>query len=248
MGLCKLCNKEKKLIKAHIIPEWVTKFIKDEDTRPIKVLSTKEGTYPRKSYTGEYDENILCASCDEKIGQWDDYAKTFFLSDIDKSTIRKFKGEDIGYEIKDFEYEKAKMFCMSLLWRQSVSTRDIFQGVNLGNNYEEHLRRILIGEVSAKDSDFPVVLMRFNYDPKKISMLHPYKVRLNNVLFYKMSILGFRIFVKVSKVDTPSALHSFVLKDNNPLYVILDEYVGSKEHNVMGKIVNYNIKKHGRIF
>jgi hypothetical protein len=95
--ICKLCKKEKPLIKSHIYPEWAYRAIYPngviDKKRPLLVISEKKD-YVSKSWTGIYDNTILCAECDGNLGSmYDGPAKEIILNikpkifkEIDKET------------------------------------------------------------------------------------------------------------------------------------------------------------------
>ncbi len=67
IGKCNLCGEHKKLIKAHIIPQFLFK--------EHYLCCSPPFPYPIKSRIGTYDSNILYAKCDnDVIGKFDDFA------------------------------------------------------------------------------------------------------------------------------------------------------------------------------
>jgi hypothetical protein len=79
-----LCCHEKKLIKAHVIPEKFFTPLRSEKKSPI-LCSNTEGKYPKRSPIGIYDSSILCSKCDNYIGNWDNYAQQLLLKEFDES-------------------------------------------------------------------------------------------------------------------------------------------------------------------
>ena len=70
---CQLCDKRTKLIKAHVIPASFLKPLRGDKQLP-RIYSSEPGVLPRRSHSGVYEENLLCADCDAEIGNWDNYA------------------------------------------------------------------------------------------------------------------------------------------------------------------------------
>ena len=89
---CRLCGEDKKLIKAHIIPQCLHMLIQEPYPAECMIqISKKPGTYPKRTPVGEYDDSILCADCDNHIfGNWDEYAGKLLLQKIDMNTTQKF--------------------------------------------------------------------------------------------------------------------------------------------------------------
>jgi hypothetical protein len=74
--VCQLCGEDKKLIKAHITPKCLNRLIQElyPAEHMIKYFK-KPGTHPKRTPTGEYDDSILCAACDNHVlGSLDTYA------------------------------------------------------------------------------------------------------------------------------------------------------------------------------
>ena len=112
---CKFCGKNIKLIKAHIIPEGFFRLLRFGD-KPPELHSNKEGVYPKKSPIGVYDKGILCSECDNAIGIWDNYAQDLLLNSFSESCAL-FQGDvKLGYKIDKYDYEKLKLFFLSVLW------------------------------------------------------------------------------------------------------------------------------------
>ena len=97
--LCQLCREEKKLIKAHIIPEFMYQD-SYEDGKMLEFLGidlkdADEGKvkYRRK---GIYDNSILCKDCDNGIlNVFDNYAaRVLYGYEKSNITIKFYKQED----------------------------------------------------------------------------------------------------------------------------------------------------------
>ena len=71
---CCYCRQDKKLIKAHIIPEGFFRRLREEQNPPMMLTNTA-GEYPKKMPIGVYDKNILCDECEKIFGVWDEYAQ-----------------------------------------------------------------------------------------------------------------------------------------------------------------------------
>jgi hypothetical protein len=72
---CRFCEKESKLIKAHIIPEVFFRLARGDDM--LTNIST--GKRPQKSPIGAYDKGILCADCEKCFGEADSYTASFLI-------------------------------------------------------------------------------------------------------------------------------------------------------------------------
>ena len=57
------------------------------------------------------------------------------------------------------DYKKAKRFLLSILWRASISSRDFFSEVNLGETHEEIIRRMIWEGVPKSEQEYPCLLV-----------------------------------------------------------------------------------------
>jgi hypothetical protein len=80
-GKCKLCQKDKELIKrSHLFPNFMYKGIADEKNR-INIVSSERPMERKWAQTAAMDEFILCADCDNGIlGKLERYANNSFYS------------------------------------------------------------------------------------------------------------------------------------------------------------------------
>jgi hypothetical protein len=135
--ICKLCDQEKKLIKAHIIPEGFFRPLQSE-SRAAEIHTNTIGVHPKRSPIGIYDKNILCEDCDGKLGVWDEYAQKLLLQNFNEDNALYDNKEKIAYKIKDYDYIIIKLFFISLLWRASITTQEYFDRIVVGP-FEEKL-------------------------------------------------------------------------------------------------------------
>lgn len=121
MGICLFCNKEKDLIDAHIIPRWAYDFLYPQEGPQQREALILVGKFkPKKRWIGTYDQNILCAECDNYLGKFDDYGKKIFLD----SPLEGYPGTSGAYLIPNVDLKKLKLFVLSVIWRMSISTNE----------------------------------------------------------------------------------------------------------------------------
>ncbi len=151
---CQLCGEDKKLIKAHIIPQCLYTPLKNPSGPIMQVFKTPD-TPPRRTPTGEYDTGILCADCDNhKLGCFDRYAGELLLKNLDVNTTKKY------YVVQEYSYSSLKLFFLSVLWRMSVSTLPSVKKVKLGP-FEAQIRDMLLRKDAGPPETFPIVLHRY---------------------------------------------------------------------------------------
>jgi len=175
---CSLCKQEKKLIKkSHIIPEFFYRETKlyDEKHKMNKIEakeyknSKKVGRVP----SGDYEGGILCADCDNKlIGGLEDYGRKVLFGGL-------FNEEALGYKnlknptdgleytiITNVDYTKFKLFLLSILWRASITKREMFKEASLADADNEIIRKMLITKDAGKINEYPIIFMSYLNDPR----------------------------------------------------------------------------------
>jgi len=213
MGICKLCLLEKKLINAHIIPNFMYRGIKEKNyVFYNKDLETgKSWTQPKE--TGEFDSNILCGDCDNRIieHKYEKYGKTVLFNDYTDT-------QDIGDFIicRNIDYPKLKLFLLSNLWRASISRRPMFNGVKLEKKLEERLRRVIYQSIVPKESKYAImmfidrnpVLKKFIDKPRYF----PNVMGLNGYIFIFDSV-QYIFFLNSTEVNIPKPFREIMLKE-----------------------------------
>jgi len=142
--ICKLCKKEAVLRYSHILPEFFYLPLYDKQHRTVSVQSDQKEKLVQKGIR----EYLLCQECETRFSRYENYAATLIKK------IPTFLKDKSGLFVgsNGVDYEKFKLFQLSMLWRASVSQTKMFANVKLGNNHEERIRRILNDENPGKSS------------------------------------------------------------------------------------------------
>ncbi len=240
--VCKFCGNQKaKLIKAHIVPACFYREIK-KDSGPL--LIAQGGEHNKKSPTGVYDKNILCATCDGKIGKWDNIAIQFF-TDTSKWLKKDAKGETY-YEIWAYDYKALKLFFISLIWKASVSKNTMYKYVNLGP-FEQKALNHLRTEDPGSIHDFSVILYKFSstIDPNFMynsngqikAMLNPVADRKDGFNYYRFYLNEFILLIKVDKRPLKKPFLNLALEENKPLFIMEIDFDASLEKKWMLSVI-----------
>lgn len=97
-------------------------------------------------------EYLLCGDCEQKLGVYETYYRTGFLGDGGLKLFRD-KG-DLG-RIIGYDYKKARLFLLSVLWRLSVTSIGDFK-IHIDDVEKEKLRQMLLHETPGDASEFAV--------------------------------------------------------------------------------------------
>ena len=237
--ICKLCDVDKELIKAHIIPKGFFKPMQSENKQALLYTNTK-GVHPKRSPTGFYDKNILCKECDAKLGVWDEYAQKLLLHSFNEDNAVYNGKEKAYYIIKDYDYNLLKLFFISMLWRASITSHHVFNRISAGP-FEEKLKALILSNSPGEEEEFPITLAKFN-DPELKFILDPHQDKFDNINYYRFYLTGFVAYIKVDKRISAGLHKKFKIKKDEPILVILRDLHKSKDGDVMKDIASKNAK------
>ena len=185
-------------MEAHIIPRAFARDIKDEGFPNIQLRPDRVGH--AKPQSGEYDPDILCGSCDGRLGLLDDYAVT---------VCRDFKSrhtrDGIPFEVPGVDCEKLAKFVLAVLWRASISSRPHFAAIRLGP-YEDKARDVLFEALPLSELPaFQVTVNRYESARTNVEGIytHPVRHRKNPRNRYSFSAGGFHFVAKLDARPLP---------------------------------------------
>ena len=228
---CKLCNQEKRLVKAHIIPRSLYKPLL-EGGQPLSVLSTFPASHPQISRIGFYDSEILCQECEKLFSPWDDYAQNILLARFQEENYLFSNGKKIALKV-EVDYAKLKLFFVSLLWRASVSKFYFFKKINL-KPLEELLKEMILNCDPGDAETFAVVLTKYE-DPLGTVMMDPHRHRFDGINYCRFYLAGYQIYIKTDKRPSADFLKELVIRPNGPLIILLRDLRKGKEFPLMLK-------------
>jgi hypothetical protein len=228
-GICKLCDQEKDLLnKSHIIPEFMYQYLFDEKHQFMMTSSsefTKDKSKSQYRPSGEYEGGILCHSCDNDIlGAYESYASRVIYST--KGVPDNLAVKVTNYQNKDgqswslcenVDYQKFKLFLLSLLWRASISTRHLFSEIELGP-HENRIKRMIFTGDPGEEAEYPVQVWTTvnNKDFPKDFVLQPraFELDRHKVCIFPISGLFILFFLSVHEMKS-SILDQTVKKTNS---------------------------------
>jgi hypothetical protein len=227
---CRLCGKDKKLVRAHIIPKslWKPLF---NDERPPQSLSTAPPVDDKKSPVGIYDTEILCAQCESIFSPWDDYAQKLLLAKPSEEQYVVNNGRKIAYVETAIDYAKLKLFFISLLWKAAVSNHFFFARVNVGS-FEPQLRRMILKGDPGEPDTFAVMIAKCD-DRLGPIVLNPQAERWGEINYYHFYLAGYMAYIKVDSRPAPDFMGELALDPENPLIISLRALRTNKDFKEM---------------
>lgn len=237
MKICKFCDTDKSLIKAHIIPKG---FFKNQLESSKKQLSQalmhnrdgKDPCFKTVRNNGYYDDGILCYNCDKKFGVYEQILIEFLKDFKSTGAISKYK------------YSEVKTAILGILWKAHTTTYRAFNAINLEQSYAEILYTILkdfLPNVSPISSEkFPVWIRQYknelsvknnNNDILQRGIHCGLKILDPLGIFYRFDFCGFQIIIGVED-GVCSKINSPIIANDKPnivdvLYRLSDNAKGS---------------------
>src|SRR5262245_181650 len=131
---CKLCDQERPLIKAHLMPKkYFLGLRRGSSKKHMVEITVGENLEERPSQSGVYDTSILCCDCDNlRLGTYDAYAYSLFPPEIDELKIQKVGHDAEIYPLDTVDGSKLRRFLLGVLWRLHVSGHTLGEYVDLG--------------------------------------------------------------------------------------------------------------------
>lgn len=234
--VCKFCREDKQLISSHIIPK---SFYQIEDEKfGLKIITEREGEFPKRSRTGVYDKNILCKECDSYFGKLDEYAAEYFLRASSVAELRDTSGP-IARSYKDIDQKKIFDFVLSVLLRAAWSSELFFQKVELGPYLESIERYFKTGEKLTDAIDIIVA----EYD-ERAPLLDPHRTRFDGANYWCLYANRFIFYIKVDRKKLLPDFSGISILTAPSLVTIVRQWRGSKERDVMQKLARNVNKKY----
>lgn len=242
MPLCRLCSRDTKLVRAHVIPEAFFREQRKRGEMPM-LLTNTAGQYPRHAPIGVYDQGILCQDCEAKFQTLDDYGIHVLLRDFDTFFSTVYEKElVVEYQASRLDHDKLLRFLLSVLWRASVSTHSYYDKVDLGP-YEADAATAITHPGKPVAPVFGAVLSRWRNTPqvKDIAdvMLNPHKENLRGVNTYRLYLASVVAWVRVSNRPFGRLVEDFDLVRGSPIRVVVRDMMSSKDLAAMVKVIGH---------
>jgi hypothetical protein len=233
---CRLCGialVSANKCNAHIFPSSLLKLLTPGEYGSLLVVGT-DMSRSKRAPIGSYDSTILCATCDNKIGVYDGYARTF----VERSILVPHPS-GVGWTVTNVDQHKLKMFCISYLWRASITSLAEYRGVSLGAAHEERVRQMILADNSGSIHDYTTSLQRFSNDDGKFGgILFPARTKIVGLTCYEGYLPhGYKFWVKVDSRNE-NLVSSLSVGAVEPLFIgDRGDFHSSVEESIMVRAV-----------
>lgn len=231
-GCCKLCGNTAKLVKAHIIPKSLYKVLRGSTGSVIKIITNTAGVHPKRIPMGIYDPNIVCEDCEKLFSPWDDYAKWFFEKNTPK--VISNKGRVVAYDYGIPDYQKLKLFFVSLLWRAHASQLPFFRMVELGKHETDVVNKIRSSDPGNSD-EYSIILARFNHQLAEV-IQNPFRSRIFGINCYRFYLPSYFFVIKFDKRPFPDGFREVMLQPGVNFHALAKDFTVSKEMRLLKKM------------
>ena len=220
---CRLCLKKAPLCNSHVIPEFFYKQMnlysgEGGEIHRFNILSTNPNKKPAFKQKGIH-EKLLCKQCEEKFSKWENYARRVLYGGECLEIIKDVPGV-LSCKV---DYEKFKLFQLSILWRVGISTYEGFSSVKLGN-HENVLREMLYNEAPGSAETYGFVNFHLTKHTDITSnAIHCMGSDYNGIPCALIMLGGsFWIFF-LSEISIDSRLSEYFLQENGYLRTLMDK-------------------------
>ncbi len=224
--ICHLCQQEASLKRSHIIPEFVYASLYDKKHK-FHVLSTLEDR-PRPMEQKGLRERLLCGNCEQQLSVYEKYAREVLLGGVN------ITAQHIGnlIRVSDLNYNKFKLFQLSILWRASISKHPMFLKVNLGLD-EEKIRRMIHVNNPGGKTDYPCILfgLQSATGTHQDFIDQPRKIHIDGNVTYRFIFSGFMWSFYVSSKNLPDHLKQVVVNELGEMIIGLGSFEELTELN-----------------
>lgn len=213
---CRLCHRIAPLSRSHVIPEFLFTSLYDGKHRFIEVVDMLRGKVTRGQKG--YRERLLCASCESLLNRYERHARRLFTDPLPAMESRHRRS------YPNLEYPRLKLFFLSVLWRASISSLDIFKHVKLGP-HEERIRQMVIHGDPGGAAAYPTLLWVLNFRGQHLRdfIVEPTHMRIEGRKCYRLVMGGFVVLMFVAAVPAPDPFPHAILDPFRPVQSLESE-------------------------
>lgn len=215
---CALCLRPKELRKSHIIPEFLYESLYDDKHRlhVLSVIPEQGNSLEQKGLR----EKLLCDDCEQKLSSWERYASLALKGGTELTYRREGNIVFVG----GLDYQKFRLFQLSILWRAGVSNLQFFERVQLGP-HSEILRKLILSSDPGSPNRYGCFMFGIKFQDSAFTqvIMQPGKVRLLGHTAYRFVFGGFMWAFLVSAQDLHAPYTEALLRlDGSALFLLRD--------------------------
>ena len=239
-GTCKLCDCFSELSNSHVIPEFFYEKIYDKNPRKYWYLSLADKEQTKKKEQKGLREYLFCPACETKLSKYETYACEIIYAKNRRSPVIKKISKATNFLVvhifEGFDYDKFKLFLLSILFRLSIS-KEKFVGVRINSKNTAELKKALNEENALNEDEYPCLvqlLLQTDNTPFNGTILGPFKTDLNGNQVISILLDGFYFSFFLGSIKIPDKDHGYFLSKNGQM-AIVQRYI-SEDQTLMDAI------------
>ena len=224
MAACALCGKTRLLCKSHIIPKAIIREMRAHDERMFwhDLGKTRR---PRRIQDG-WKEPLLCDSCEQRIGRWEQVVCEELRGKRRASATRNailYDGPIIVppgvvrpafhiLETQNCDYAAWRLFQLSMIWRMDRSKLTELATVNLGEARTDIEKMIMAGDPGAP-MDYPcwIYVLSLSGQPMRGFMSTPHRFEYKGYPAIELAFGGLGWLFIIGRDVVCDTMRKFVL-------------------------------------
>jgi hypothetical protein len=182
---------------------------------------------------GIHQNDLLCAECDNQIGQYDKYAYEVLPPKIDQKKLKSPFGHGLHiYEIGEIRVEIFRLFLVSLVWRAGIARDPMFQLVKLGE-YEDRLKQILLGKKTELLDAVTAVIVLFCPPKYPNIMWSPFSSKMEGINIATFYLPPWKLLLKLDRRPFNDPFDKFALSAGKPTFAAVQDFWSKGEFKLL---------------
>lgn len=218
---CRLCLSTEQLCESHIIPEGLFSSLYDEKHRMIGVAvgaQNKRAEFLQKGFR----EALLCQNCETFMNREyehygiDTFRKIASQDFNDPLHVRRIQDkENEGIIIGGIDYKRFKLFLLSILWRASVSNREEFNQIELGE-HNDIIRQMILNGNPEERFVYPFIVFMLTGEIDN-TILSPAYVPIEDISCYQFVFCNLFVWFAVTNQRPNERLFNLSLTEDGTI-------------------------------
>jgi hypothetical protein len=218
MPICKMCNEQKeKLVRCHIYPESMGKEMSGDPHCLVSISMRGEKPISHYSYGGIYDDEIVCASCENHFKQADDYAIDFRKKVLRLAMPATLPLASTKFPCFEASAEQLHKFALQTWLRSHFSQR--FENQQIDNPEIAYLiSDSIFNRKETIDLSIEVAFLFFTNDLAQL-MMSPVHYQKSDFPLYSIWMPNMNILISSCGKGLPPAFSTIRLERGKPVTV-----------------------------